>query len=111
MRLLPAKYLDLPLAPTKPLTNVFNPLVERTRKLLTGWRAKLLDKGDRLILISVVLDSILTYFMSVLRIPKKTIKTLDSLGRGFFWAGEDACSGAQCLIAWKNVCLPKKSVV
>ena len=45
--------------------------------------------------------------MSIFCIPKKTIKTLDSLGRGFFWAGEDACSGAQCLIAWKNVCTPK----
>ena len=80
----PQIYLGLPLAPTKPLTNVFNPLVEPARKLLTGWRAKLLDKGDRLILISAVLGSILTYFMSVFRIPKKTIKTLDSLRRGFF---------------------------
>ncbi|KAM3296345.1 hypothetical protein ACQJBY_038595 [Aegilops geniculata] len=46
--------------------------------------------------------------MSVFRIPKKTLKVIDSLRRSFFWAGEDACSGAQCLIAWKNVCSPKK---
>ena len=97
----PQTYLSLPLAPTKHLTNVFNPLVERTRKLLTGWRAKLLDKGDRLILISAVLDSILTYFMSVFRIPKKTIKTLDSLRRSFF-------SRRRCLLRCSmSYCLEK----
>ena len=33
----PQTCLGLPLAPIKPLTNAFNPLVERSRKLLTGW--------------------------------------------------------------------------
>ena len=77
---------------------------------MTGWRAKLLDKGDHLILISKVLDSLLTYFMFVFRIPKKVLKTIDSLRRAFFLAGEDSCSGAQHLIAWKNVCTPKMYV-
>ena len=97
----------LPLSPTKPPPNAFDPLLERARKLLTGWQAKLLDKGNRLILISGVLDSLLTYFMSIFRIPKKVLKTLDSLRGAFFWAGEDSCSGAQCLIAWENMCPPK----
>uniref|UniRef100_A0A453NKF2 Reverse transcriptase domain-containing protein n=1 Tax=Aegilops tauschii subsp. strangulata TaxID=200361 RepID=A0A453NKF2_AEGTS len=101
----PQTYLSLPLAPTKPLTNAFNPLVEHSRKLLLGWHAKLLDKGDRLILISTVMDSILTYFMSMFCIPKKTIKTFDSLRRDFF--GQETML-AQVLNVWKNVCLPKK---
>ena len=108
---LPQTYLDLPLAPTKPPSNAFAPLIERTRKLLTGWRAKLLDRGDRLIIISAVLDSILTYFMSIFRIPKKTLKLIDSLRRSFFGDGEDACSGAKCLIAWENVYTPNFLVV
>lgn len=27
--------------------------------------------------------------------------------RAFFWAAEETCTGAQCLVAWKNVCKPK----
>ena len=46
--------------------------------------------------------------MSVFRLPKKLLKHIDSFHRDFLWAGEDSVSGAQCLVAWKNVCTPKK---
>lgn len=46
--------------------------------------------------------------MSVFHIPKKILKQLDAIHRAFFWAVEENCSGAQCLIAWKDVCKPKK---
>jgi hypothetical protein len=103
----PQTYLGLPLSPTRPPSNTFLPILERYKKFLTGWRAKLLTKGDR-ILITAVLDSILTYYMSVFLIPKNVLETIDALKRAFFWTAEDTCSGAQCLIAWKNVCKPKK---
>ena len=104
----PQIYLGLPLAPTRLPPNAFLPIIERCRKFLSGWRAKILSKGDRLILLSAVLDSILVYFMSVFLIPKSVLKTLDSIRRAFFWAAEETCTGAQCLVAWKNVCKPKK---
>ena len=89
----PQPYLGLPLSPTKPPSNAFAPVVERSRKLMTGWRAKLLDKGDRLILISAVLDSLLTYFMSVFASLKKSSKPSTpcegpSFGRGEILAQE-----------------------
>ena len=105
----PQIYLGLPLTPTWLPTNAFLPIIERCRKFLTGWRAKILSKGDRLILLSAVLDSLLVYFMSVFTIPKSVLKTLDSIRRDFFWAAEETCTGAQCLVAWKNVCKPKKN--
>lgn len=52
--------------------------------------------------------TILVYFMSVFLIPKSVLKTLDSIRRAFFWAAEETCTGAQCLVAWKNVCKPKR---
>ena len=103
----PQIYLGLPLTPTRLPTNAFLPIIERCRKFLTGWRAKILSKGDRLILLSAVLDSLLVYFMSVFTIHKIVLKTLDSIRRAFFWAAEETCTGAQCLGAWKNVCKPK----
>lgn len=45
---------------------------------------KLLTKGDRLILITVVLDSLLTYYMLVFLIPKMVLKTIDALKSAFF---------------------------
>lgn len=50
----------------------------------------------------------MTYYMSVFLIPKNFLKKIDAIRRAFFWTAEDTCSGAQCLIAWKNVCKPKK---
>ena len=46
--------------------------------------------------------------MSVFLIPKSVLKTLDSIRRAFFWAAEETCTDAQCLVAWKTVCKPKK---
>lgn len=45
--------------------------------------------------------------MSVFQLPKSIIKRLDAIRRSFFWAAEETCSGAKCLIAWKNVCKEK----
>ena len=75
----PQIYLGLPLTPTRLPTNAFLLIIERCRKFLTGWRAKIISKGDRLILLSAVLDSLLVYFMSVFTIPKSVLKTLDSI--------------------------------
>uniref|UniRef100_A0A453SRE0 Reverse transcriptase domain-containing protein n=1 Tax=Aegilops tauschii subsp. strangulata TaxID=200361 RepID=A0A453SRE0_AEGTS len=105
----PQTYLGLPLAPTKPPTNAFAPLIERSRNLLTGWRGKLFDKGDRLILISAVLDSLLTYFMSVFRIPKKTLKVIDSLRRAFFWQGTMLIQELNALLHGKMFAYQKKN--
>lgn len=49
-------------------------------------------------LLSVVLDSLATYFMSVFSISKKVLKQLDAFCRVFFWATEETCTGAQSLI-------------
>lgn len=53
----PQTYLGLPLPPTKPSASAFHPIVDKCKKNLTRWHAKLLAKGDTLILITVVLDS------------------------------------------------------
>lgn len=104
----PQPYLGLPLSPYKLPPSVFQPLVTSYRSLLPGWCAKLLNRAARLVLISFVLDSLATYFLSVFKLPKKTLKILDAIRRAFFWAAEETCTGSKCLIAWENVCKPKK---
>jgi hypothetical protein len=61
----------------------------------------------RMMLINSVMDSQLTYAMSALQLPQGVIDALDRRRRAFLWAGGKSVSGAQCLVAWENACVPK----
>jgi hypothetical protein len=95
----PQTYLGLPLSPTKLHPSAFQPLIDRIDKRLAGWCASLLSKGGRLIMLATVLDKLPTHFMASLLILMLIIEKIDRKRRAFFWAGEEACSGAQCLVA------------
>jgi hypothetical protein len=58
------------------------------------------SKGGRLALLAAALDSLPTYFMASLLLPILILQKIDRKRKSFFWAGEDHCSGAQCLVAW-----------
>jgi mannosylglycoprotein endo-beta-mannosidase len=102
-------YLGLPLSAYKLPPSAFQPIIDSCDRYLAGWRASLLSKGGRLILLSSVLDSLPTYFMSSFLLPKSIIKLIDTRRRAFFWAADESCSGAQCLVAWRKVFSPKLS--
>ena len=103
----PLVYLGLPLSPTKLPLTAFDPIIDSFRKFLFGWVARLLSRGARLTLLTAVLDSLTVYFMSVFHLPKSIIAKLDAIRRAFFWSNEPTCTGASCLVVWKNVCKPK----
>ena len=103
----PQTYLGLPLSSTKLNQADFQPIIDNVDKYLAGWTASLLSKGGRLILLSAVLDSLPTHFMSSILLPASVIHAIDSKRRAFFWAADDTCTGAQCLVAWDRTCTPK----
>jgi hypothetical protein len=102
----PQKYLGLPLSATKLPASAFQPIIDSCDRYLAGWCATLLSKGGRLVLLSAVLDSLPTYFMSSFLIPMSVLKAIDARRRAFFWAAEETCTGAQCLVAWDKLCVP-----
>jgi hypothetical protein len=102
----PQTYLGLPLSATKLPPSAFQPIIDNCDRYLAGWRATLLSKGGRLVLLSAVLDALPTYFMSSFLIPISVITTIDARRRAFFWAAEETCTGAQCLVAWDKLCVP-----
>jgi hypothetical protein len=53
------------------------------------------------------MNNIPTHFMASLLIPLLIIEKIVRKCRAFFWAGDDACTGAQCLVAWKKACTPR----
>ena len=54
----PQTYLGLPLSDKKLPSSAFQPIIDNVDKYLAGWRASLLSKGGRLVLLASVLDSL-----------------------------------------------------
>ncbi|CAN6253863.1 unnamed protein product [Urochloa humidicola] len=104
----PQTYLGLPLSPTRLLMSDYAPLLASFDRYLAGWKARLLSVGGRLVLTNAVLGSLAVYFMSSLPLPVTVREALDARRRAFLWTGTETCSGAQCLIAWDKVRLPRE---
>lgn len=104
----PQTYLGLPLSPHKLRVRDYQPLISSIDRYLAGWKARLLSTAGRLTLVNSVLSSLPVYYMSSVLLPKTVIERIDARRRAFLWTGEEKCHGAQCLLAWKNVCLNKE---
>ncbi|CAO2039804.1 unnamed protein product [Urochloa humidicola] len=104
----PQVYLGLPLSPHKLRVSDYAPLIQSFDRYLSGWKARLLSTGGRLILINAVLGGLTTYYMSSLLLPKTVCEILDARRRAFLWTGDDKCNGSQCLIKWERLCTSKE---
>ena len=103
----PQSYLGLPLSWEKLRFADFLPMIAKVDVYLVGWAACLLSPAGRLILINAVLDALPTYAMAALLLPPAVIRALDGLRRSFLWNIAERASGAQCLVAWCQVCRAK----
>ncbi|CAN6345376.1 unnamed protein product [Urochloa humidicola] len=104
----PQTYLGLPLSSDKLHLSAFTPLIAKADRYLGEWQASLLNPMGRTVLVNTVLDSQLIHAMSVLSLPQGVLDAFDKRRRAFLWSGEDSVSGAQCLMAWEQACLPKE---
>jgi len=77
-------YLGLPIGGDPRKLHFWQPLVERIRRWLSGWKCENLSLGGRLVLLKSVLSSIPVYFLSFFKAPSGIISTLDSLFINFF---------------------------
>nr|BAJ96734.1 predicted protein [Hordeum vulgare subsp. vulgare] len=82
------------------------PLVDKVAGRLPTWKAWLMNKAGRLALVKSVLSAIPTHQMLALTPPKKTLKQLQKIQRGFLWAGRQAAHGGHCHVNWHRVCRP-----
>lgn len=63
----------------------FSELLETVNQKLSGWKARLLSRAGRLVLIKSVLTSIPLYRMGSFAFPKKVLHQLDAAVINFFW--------------------------
>lgn len=101
---LPIKYLGVPLTVGKLSIANCSPLLDRLRNRVNRWTNKNMSYGGRLQLINSVLIGICRYWTSSLFLPKKIIKMIEKILKGFLWG-----STRKAKIKWSIVCQPKEN--
>lgn len=66
---LPVTYLGIPISGRRPRRQDWEDLIEKVRRRLSTWKAQHLFVGGRFTLINSVLSVLLTYWMSLFRLP------------------------------------------
>ncbi|KAI9118931.1 hypothetical protein K1719_009606 [Acacia pycnantha] len=79
------KYLGVPIIHKRASYMTFAPLIENTKKRLSGWKRGYLNLVGRTILIKTVLSVLPTYYMQTIFLPKRIVKELEQSSRGFLW--------------------------
>ena len=100
----PMIYLGMPLGTLYKTPSIWNPILKRMDKKLSGWKWLYLSKGGRLTLLKSTLSSLLTYYLFLFTIPKVVATRLERIQRNFLWGSTVECFKFP-LVAWKKVCL------
>lgn len=103
----PCKYLGLPLSIKKLTKAQLQPIIDKIAGQLPGWKADLLNRAGRAILVQHVLTAMLIYVATAMDLPPWCLKAIDKIRRNFLWRGRKEANGGHCLIAWPKVSRPK----
>lgn len=102
----PCKYLGLPLSLHRLSNQQLWPLVDKIADRLPNWKADLLNRAGRRILVQHVLTGMCVYTAMAIDFPMWVIKEIDKIRKGFLWRGRREVKGGHCMVAWGKVCRP-----
>ena len=81
---LPMRYLGLPLTASSLTSTDYLPIIEKVERQLEGWKARVLSRPGRLVLLRSVLMMIPIFYLSVFKLPRTVHNRLVRLMRRFF---------------------------
>ena len=102
----PITYLGIPLGIKKLKKIDMQPLIDKVAKRLPSWKANLLNKAGRTVLIKSTLSAIPTHTVVPIKISPWAIQCIDKIRKGFLWSGAVSAKNGHCLLAWPRVCRP-----
>jgi hypothetical protein len=79
------RYLGLPLSLKKLTRDQLQHIIHRIAYQLLGWKADLLTKPGRRILVQFVLSGMLIYLAMAIDLHTWCLKVIDKIRRGFYW--------------------------
>lgn len=100
---LPVRYLGVPLVASRLRERDCLSLIDRIKGRINGWANIKLTYGGRLQLIKSVAVSIQSYWSSIYLLPRRVLKTINSMLSQFLWKGKLGQKGGE-RVAWKQVC-------
>ena len=103
---LPITYLGIPLTLRRPTAAQLQPFVDGIADRLPPWKARLMNKTGRLALVKSVLGAIPVHQLLAYAPPKKTLRQIEKIQRGFLWRGRAEANGGHCHVNWRRVCRP-----
>jgi hypothetical protein len=103
---MPFTYLGLPLGTTKPSVQDFLPVFSRIEKRIMRI-ASFISYSGQLMLVTLVLSALPTYYMCILEPPMEIINHINKYRRLCFWRDNDLNNKGNCLAAWSKVQKPK----
>lgn len=86
---------------------LFSYLKERMSKRISGWHGRTLSQGGKEVLIKAVASALPVQAMSVYRLPKTVISSLNSVMACFWWDNFDYKRKIHGL-SWEKMCLSKE---
>ncbi|XP_060188373.1 uncharacterized protein LOC132617397 [Lycium barbarum] len=104
---LPIRYLGLPLSFKKWNKVDCHQLVDKITKIITNGYSRQLSYAGWLQIINAVLFSIYNFWGAVFILPQSVLKEVDKKCREFLWGCQEGQRKVS-LVAWDNVCVPKK---
>ncbi|KAE8688105.1 hypothetical protein F3Y22_tig00111000pilonHSYRG00058 [Hibiscus syriacus] len=104
---LPFKYLGISLGADPRKISTWDPVIEKFRVKLVGWKSRMLSFAGRVVLINSVLSLLPLYYMSIFLVPKSVVSKIDKIRRGFLW-GYDGNKKRLPRVNWGRLCNPRK---
>ncbi|PKI46656.1 hypothetical protein CRG98_032998 [Punica granatum] len=102
-----AKYLGNPLFVKRKRKESFQFLVDKIKSKLASWKAKTISWAGRATLINSVINNTPIYTMSLFRLPKSTLNTIDQVTRRFWWGSTKESGSYFAPKNWESICKPK----
>ncbi|XP_072054919.1 uncharacterized protein [Arachis hypogaea] len=99
--------IGIPLGANPKLVKTWKPIIDNVEEKLSLWKAMVLNKVGKLVLIKSVLNSLPVYYLSLYKMSKAVAEKLIFLQKRFLWSKEDGRNGT-VLVRWDLVQVPKK---